>query len=198
MTNIYHSLTFNKINKTTGIYQSTQMKESSVQLSDPAIVVMTDFKRISAIQVESTASIDNANKKMIICGVRLLFVADENNVIIGLITANDILGEKPVNYIREHGGHRDEIMVRDIMVRNEDLDSVQIEAVARGNVGDIVETLKACDRHHVLVTESTESGMCVRGLFSRTQVSRQLGEAIKFNNRANTFAELEYALVAGA
>jgi len=198
MTNIYHSLTFDKINQTTGLYESAQMKASSVQLADPAIVVMTDFKRISAIQIASTASIEIANEKMILCGVRLLFVTDENNVITGLITANDILGEKPVNYVREHGGQRDEIIVLDIMTRNEDLDSVQIEDVARGNVGDIVETLKACDRHHILVTETIESGMRVRGMFSRTQVSRQLGEQIKFNNRANTFSELESALITGA
>ena len=198
MTNIYHSLNFSKINKFTGLYETAHMKGSSVVLADPAIIVMTDFKRIPAMQIESTSSIEKANGKMIICGVRLLFVKDETDTITGLITANDILGEKQVNYIREHGGFRSEIIVRDIMTKNEELDSVQIEDVAKGNVGDIVETLKATDRHHVLVTESTANGMCVRGIFSRTQVSRQLGEQIKFNNRANTFSELESVLAASA
>ena len=198
MTNNYRALYSKKINKVSGIYETAHMKESSVKVDDPAIIVMTDFKRITAIQIESTASIENANAKMIICGVRLLFVTDAGNNIIGLITSNDILGVKPVNYIREHGGSRDEIIVLDIMTRNDDLDSVQIEEVARGCVGDIVETLKACDRHHILVTESTEDGMSIRGLFSRSQVSRQLGQQIKFNNRANTFAELESVLVANA
>jgi len=198
MTNIYHSLTSSKITKSTNIYESSQMQESSVHLYDPAVIVMTDFKRISAIKIESTASIEIANEKMIVCGVRLLFVVDDNNVVVGLITTNDIFGEKPVNYIREHGGKRSEIIVLDIMTRNEDLDSVQMEDVARVSVGDIVETLKMSDRNHILITESLQSGLCVRGLFSRTQVSRQLGEPIKFNNRANTFAELETALLASA
>ena len=199
MTNIYHSLSFNKINKSTDLYETAHLRASSVELTDPAIVVMTDFRRITPIQIEATASIEMANEKMITCGVRLLFVADENNVIMGLITANDILGEKPVNYIREHGGSRDEIIVLDIMTRNEDLDAVRVEDVARVNVGDIVETLKACNRHHVLVTEDIADGSsCIRGLFSRTQVSRQLGQDINSTNRANTFAELEQALVASA
>lgn len=198
MTNIYRPLTFNNLNKNTGLYETAHMKEGSVNLSDPAIIVMTDFKRISPVHIESTATIENANKKMMLCGVRLLFVTDENNVVIGLVTADDILGEKPVKYLREHGGLRDDIIVRDIMTRNEDLDAVQVEDVARVNVGDIVETLKACDRHHILVTEFMEHSTCVRGMFSRTQVSRQLGENITFNNRANTFAALEMAIVAGA
>ena len=198
MPNIYHSLAFSKINQSTCLYETAHMREASVELSDPAIIVMTDFKRISAIQIESTASIESANEKMISCGVRLLFVTDEHDIIIGLITANDILGEKQVNYIREHGGFRSEIIVLDIMTRSEELDSVQIDDVARCNVGDIVESLVACDRHHILVTESTPTGMCARGMFSRTQVSRQLGQQIKFNNRANTFAELESVLVASA
>ena len=198
MSSIYHALSFNKINKNTGLFETTHMKSSSVTTEEPAIIVMTDFKRIVPFNIEVTATIEDANDKMILCGVRLLFVTDAANTVIGLITANDILGEKPVNYIREHGGQRAEIMVLDIMTRNEDLDAVRVEDVARMHVGDIVETLRACDRHHILVTEDMEDGTCIRGLFSRTQVSRQLGETIKFNNRANTFAELEQALVASA
>ena len=172
------------------------MKESSVRFEDPAIIVMTDFKRILPIQIDATVTLDYANEKMIVCGVRLLFVTDENDIVIGLITANDIFGEKPLKYLQEHGGHRDEIIVLDIMTRNEVLDAVRIDDVARANVGDIVETLKASDRDHILVTEYDHGGTRARGLFSRTQVSRQLGELIGFNNRANTFAELEQALVA--
>ncbi len=198
MTKLYRSLSFNKISNFTGLYETAHMKNSSVGLVDPAIIVMTDFKQISALQIEATASIENANKKMMLCGVRLLFVIDEHDVVTGLITANDILGEKPVNYIREHGGLRDEIMVLDIMTRKEDLDAVRIEAVSRGSVGDIVESFKACDRHHIIVTESAGNGVQIRGMFSRTQVSRQLGEPIWFNNRANTFAELETVLAASA
>jgi len=196
MSNDYHSLTFSKISKTSGLIETAHMKESSVLDGDPAIVVMTDFKRIIPLCIEATATIDNANGKMILCGVRLLFVTDDNDVVIGLITANDILGEEPVNYIREHGGQRSDIIVLDIMTRNSEIDAVRVEDVVRMKVGDIVETLKACERHHILITEQTDEGLRVRGMFSRTQVSRQTGVEIKFSNRASTFAELEHALVA--
>jgi len=198
MSNMYHALAFKKITNVTTLPETIQMREASVVPSDPAIVVMTDFKRIAAIQIEATASIEAANQKMILCAVRLLFVTDDQGVVIGLITANDILGEKPVNYIREHGGSRKEIMVLDIMTKKEELDSVQIEDVVRGSVGDIVESLKACDRHHIIVTESSKDGVYIRGMFSRTQLSRQLGEPIRFNNRANTFSELESVLIAAS
>jgi len=70
--------------------------------------------------------------------------------------------------------------------------------VARYKVGDVVETIKHCGRHHVLVIDDMDNLAEVRGIFSITQVSRQTGEAITFNNRANTFAELEHALLASA
>lgn len=198
MTNPFQSLTFNKISKTSGLCTTTHMKESSVSKTDPAIIVMTDFKRIMPFTIEATASIDDANSKMKLCGVRLLFVADDKDIVTGLITTNDILGEKPIKYMKEHGGLHSDILVLDLMTRNEDIDAVRIEDVARKSVGDIVETLVACNRNHVLVTEMTQAGLQVRGLFSRTQVSRQIGEAITSSNRANTFAELEHALLASA
>lgn len=198
MRNNYHSLTFEKITKTYGLVETVHMKEASVSDTDPAIVVMTDFKRISPFTIEATTTINSANSKMILCGVRLLFVTDDNNVVIGLITANDIFGEKPVNYLREYGGQRADIMVLDVMVRIDEIDVVQIEDVARVKVGDIIETFKNCERHHILVTETTNRGLSIRGMFSLTQVCRQSGIEISFNNRANTFAELEQVLVASA
>jgi len=192
----YQSLQFKKVINETSMYQPYHMLESSVRLDDAAFVVMTDFKRTTPISIESTASIEAANAKMIACGVRLLFVCDHDHVVTGLITANDILGERPVKYLKEHGGTRADILVLDIMTRKELLDSVQIADVARFRVGDVVETFKSSGRQHVLVTDEWESKMSIRGLFSLTQVSRQLGMVINLNDRANTFAEIEHAIAA--
>ena len=198
MGNSYQALQSKKIFKESILSQPASMQKSSVTLEDPAIVVMTDFTRIAPITIESSASIDVANEKMINSGVRLLFVTDHDLSVCGIITANDILGERPVQYIREHGGAHEDILVLDIMTRKEAFDAVHINDVARYKVGDVVETIKHCGRHHVLVIDDMDNLAEVRGIFSITQVSRQTGEAITFNNRANTFAELEHALLASA
>ena len=113
----YQALLSNKVFKESFLFQPVHMQESSVSLDDPAILVMTDFNRLSPITIESSATIDSANQKMINSGVRLLFVTDHDLSICGIITSNDIFGERPVQYIKEHGGIHKDILVLDIMTR---------------------------------------------------------------------------------
>ena len=85
---------------------NTQLAHSSntaVQ-EDSALVVMTDLNKIKAFTIEATASIEFANSKMIACGVRLLFVMNADDVLVGLITASDLFGETPITHMQKHGG----------------------------------------------------------------------------------------------
>jgi len=192
----FQTLRFNKIQKDTYLPRANQCMVSTVTNDDPAIFVMTDFLHTSPICIDATATINVANERMIAYGIRLLFVSDQDNDITGLITFNDIWGARPLNYIQEHGGDREDILVLDIMTRKSDLDSVKMSEVALATVGDVVETIKACGRHHVLVTEDRRERMVVRGLFSISRVSHLLNQNIELTNRANSFAELEKALTA--
>ena len=99
----------------------TQYLPQRVTLDDPAVNVMTDLKQVVAITIDPEASIENANRVMIRRGVRLLLVVDVNNYLLGIITATDILGEKPMQFIQSHGGTRNEIRVRDIMTPHDQL-----------------------------------------------------------------------------
>ena len=58
--------------------------------------------------------------------------------------------------------------------------------------GDIIETLHFLGRQHTLVEEISDIGTSViRGIFSSSQISRQLGVAIEPTLRANSFADVE-------
>jgi len=167
----------------------------NVSRDDPSIEVMTDFQMVIPIAVGPMATIDDANEKMIACGVRLLFVQDDTNKFIGLITAADILGERPVNYLREHGGTRHTIAVQDIMTPTANLEALDIKSVLTASVGEIVEIIQRRGRQHMLVYERLPNGSpTVRGIFSSTHIERRLGTNIPIVPRANTFAELEMAL----
>ena len=196
MASAFQALKFTAVQNETFLPIVNQSIESTVTLNDPAIFAMTDFLHTAPICIESTVPISMANERMIAYGIRLLFVQELDRGISGLITYNDVWGERPINYIKEHGGSRDEIIVLDVMTRKAQVDSIKMSDVAMANVGDVVETLKACERHHVLVTEDRRERMVVRGLFSITHVSRLLKEKIELPNRANTFADLEKALIA--
>jgi len=197
MANQYKNLSYNTLVRGTKINRRTQNRQTSVSLNNPATIVMTDFSQVSPFSIEPTASIDQTNAKMIACGVRLLFVLDNTDGLIGLITASDVLGEKPVKYIQERGGIRQDIMAKDIMTPHDKLQALQMADIENACVGDIVETMKTFGRQHILVVEKdqTSGTEYIQGLFSTSQIERQLQMNIELSNRAASFAELEKALL---
>src|SRR3546814_4947122 len=52
--------------------------------------------------------------------VRLLFVMDSDDRMVGLVTLTDIHGEKPMQIVQSRGIRRDEVLVADIMTRSEE------------------------------------------------------------------------------
>jgi len=167
----------------------------TVTLKDPAIKAMTDLAFTQAFCISPLSPFNQANEKMIHCGVRMLLVSDNQEQIIGLITAEDILGERPLRYLCEHGGSREDILVQDIMTPMEQLDALNMRDVKSACIGDIVKTLEHHGRQHLLVYEkNTLKKNSLRGLFSATQIERQLGYPIATIPRAHNFAEIEFTL----
>ena len=168
------------------------------KLSDPATDVMTDLSKVSVIGVRAKTSMDKANAKMIRYGVRMLLVLDDNDQVAGLLTANDVLGEKPMSFLQNMGGKDADIMVRDIMTTQRELEVLKIESVRNAKVGEIVATLKKSHRQHALVVaEGADGKQSLCGLFSITQIARQLGAQVQSFELAHTFAEIEAVIPRG-
>jgi CBS-domain-containing membrane protein len=164
-----------------------------VELNSPALAVMTDLSQIEAATIGLHQSMDAANQTMIRLGLRLLFVRDPHGHLAGLITATDILGEKPMRLVQERGIRHNEIQVEDLMTAVGHLEALDYDDVAHAEVGHIVATLTKAGRQHTLVMEA--GGKLVRGIFSVSQISKQLGAAIQTTQAATTFSELVHQLV---
>jgi CBS domain-containing protein len=191
----YLPLTFAPLRPGTGYAQPTQSVPDVVSLADPAIQVMTDFRRVAAVIILSGDSVDEAHRRMIQRGIRLLLVVDQNRLVVGVITATDILGEKPMQVVSERGIRREELLVRDIMTPQERLAVLDLDAVLAAKVGHIVATLKQEGRQHAVVVERDAQREVVCGVFSSTQIARQLGVAIPATAVARTFSEIEAQLM---
>ena len=180
------------------INRRDQKHRNKVSMTEPAIYVMTDLSQTVPFSLSATASINEANDRMIAYGVRLLFVTDGDNTLTGLITATDVMGEKPMQHIAEHGGKREDIMARDIMTTSENIDVLNLSDVESASIGDIIETIKATCRQHLLVIEPTadKTTESIRGIFSTSHIANQLGIKIDLSDQASTFAEFEKALAA--
>jgi hypothetical protein len=171
-----------------------------VQANSPATDVMTDLSHVAAVTIDAGARVDEAHDAMVKDGVRSLFVIDEARIILGIITSNDISGEKPIQFAQDRGVRHADILVSDVMTPAGLLEAMELQDVLQVRVGDIVETLKRSGRQHALVIESGPAGgpsatRTVRGIFSLTQIARQLGLPPQVgHNVARTFAEIEAAI----
>jgi len=178
-----------------GYAQPTQPVLERVRIDSPAVDVMTDLTRVTAVIILPGDSVDEAHRRMIQRGVRLLLVVDQDRKVHGVITANDVLGEKPVQAAVQRGAARSEIQVRDIMTQRSALQVLEMRDVSASTVGHIVATLKAAGRQHTLaVDQDARRGQYVRGIFSATQIARQLGITITTDAVACTFADIEATL----
>lgn len=179
-----------------GVSLVTPAHNTNEQISEssPALSVMTDLRLITPFQICSSSSIDAANEKMIACGVRLLFVHDTHENLLGLITSKDVLGEKPLQFVVANSCAHDDVTVKDIMTPISKLEALPLAQIETATVGDIVSALRDCRRHHMLVLQQQDKCSCIRGIISLTQVGRLLGTEMTPSVRAQNFAQLNKAL----
>ncbi|MDB5873251.1 MAG: hypothetical protein JWQ07_2693 [Ramlibacter sp.] len=165
-------------------------------LDSPAIEVMTDLTQVAAVVVDPQATMELAHSYMMQRGVRMLLALDKGDSLAGIITATDILGEKPVGLVQERRIRHSDILVSDLMTPAAQLDAFEMRQVASARVGHIVASLRQLRRNHALVVQTGEDGRVeVRGIFSLSQIARQLGIALQLPETAGSFAEIEAALV---
>lgn len=170
--------------------------QPATTLDSPAIGVMTDLTRVAAAVASPNTTVDEANHYMMRRGVRMLLVLDEQELLTGIVTATDIMGERPVTLARERGVRHSDILVADVMTPANRLDAFDLRAVQAACVGHVVTSLQRSRRHHALVIQQdASSGIEVRGIFSLSQIARQLGTPLQLPEAADSFAEIEAALV---
>ena len=194
MTMTYTRLPARNLDKSAGLLRPACILPERVELDNPALDVMTDFRRLTAFIATPGDTIKQAEERMIRRKVRLLFVMDSHDRVAGLITSTDIHGEKPLQVVQSRGIRRDEVLVADIMTPVELLEAVDYDDIAHARVGHVLETLKARGRQHALVIEHTEGRQMVRGLLSLSQLCKQLGVTVETTEVANTFIEIEQQL----
>ena len=202
----YDALSIRELGAGAGFRRPTQPQAAKVSIESPALEVMTDLRRTTAATIRPQAPLGGANQFMITRGVRLLLVVDEREDVLGVITATDILGERPMLVATGRGMRRDELTVADIMIPAAQVEVIALPDVAAARVGHVLETLRRAGRQHALVVDFddvpssrplTPPGRraMVRGIFSLSQIARQLGVSVTTGGEvARTFSEIGAAI----
>ena len=152
----YDALPIRELGPGAGFRRPTQAQAARVSLESPALDVMTDLARATPATIRPQAPLAGANQFMIARGVRLLLVVDERENVLGVITATDLLGERPMLVATERGLRRDELSVADIMIPAERVEVIALAEVQGARVGHVVDTLRRAGRQHALVVDFDE------------------------------------------
>lgn len=163
-----------------------------VRVDSPAIEVMTDLRSVAPATIARHAGVQEAEQTMRAWGVRLLVVVDTEFRIVGVITARDTSGDKPVRLLHDLGGKYADLSVGDLMTPRDAMEVLELDAVRHAEVGHIVATLKDVGRQHALVVErdARTGADNVCGIFSVTQIGRQLGMDVPIFDVAHTFGQI--------
>lgn len=146
-----------------------------VTAKDPATLVMTDFHWHSSVTVSENSTIDAAIDHMKHTGVRCAFVIDgKMSAVVGMITAYDISGEKPVQHMRLTSTARADILVKDIMQKISDWQVANLDDIENATVADVLRAFSDTDVTHIPVMETTNNEQRLRGLLSFAKVKRLL------------------------
>jgi CBS-domain-containing membrane protein len=198
--NSFRPLTLSTLKPQTGYIRPYFSTPSLVTVMDCALEVMTDLNFVPAAVVQDELDIESATQKMIARGVRSLLVTDSHHDVIGIVTSRDLIGDRPHQVMDRLVIPFAEVKVSHIMTAAADIEVMPLQDVLHARVGDIVMTLKHSGRQHALVVEETEFGEkpMIRGIFSASQIARQLGIALQQHELAQTFAEIDRAIQGAA
>lgn len=192
----FRPLTIHKLAEGARFREPYYMQPHVVYPEASALEVMTDLNFVPAATVKADSTLNHAHQVMIDRGVRLVFAIDENKLVLGLLTATDILGSRPATASQNLGISRVELLVRHVMTPVESIEVLSLVDVVHARVGDIVSTLRGSGRQHALVVdrEAPEDFLVIRGIFSASQIARQLGIAVKEGDLEHTFEQIDESI----
>ncbi len=169
-----------------------------VDLRSPALGVMTDFSETRPVTIEETGGLNDALEYMKSQHVRLLLALNGQGHFSGIVTAADIAGDKPMAVMETHGMSRDQVQIRHIMLRKENIRALTYEQIQQSRIGDVMLTLKGSGDQHALVVDESYAGVKrLRGLISASDISRLLKIRFDVMYEVKSFAEIERVITQG-
>lgn len=161
---------------------------------DPALSLLTDLCHSACVVASHRDRLDQTLHLMMRAGVRMVFVAGADGELVGMVTAEDLQGERPVvRASSDHVPHR-ELTLSDVMVPLHRWPTIDLARVRTARLGEIAATMHEHGLRYLLVTQTKQGHTTLRGLFSASRLERAMQTVIDSDLHSQSFAELEMAL----
>lgn len=166
-----------------------------------ALSLVTPDGEVRAGVISAETQIDTALAEMLAHNMHAMFVTDIAGNLAGLVTSQDIQGERPVQFLQSPACpkaicRRKDVRVRDVMTPLSALRMVEPAALEQATIEDLAATFAEVDLAHLLIGERSGNpcGTAVLGLMSRLDVERLLGESLEHRHGTASFVEIESVL----
>jgi CBS domain containing-hemolysin-like protein len=173
-------------------FVTTRDEYAPVKLDDPAMSVMTDFEQRTPYSTTENTLISAALQQMKMSKVKSLFVVDQEDSVIGHISARDIQSTKATTAAEYHDVKQSEVSVKMLMTAAQQLHTLYYSELSNARVGHIVRLLHELQVNYIFVLE--EGSHNIRGLFSVSRISQQLGENVTGDLSSHSVAEMTHVI----
>jgi len=170
---------------------SPRRRSGRYDLDSPANALLVDFFRVQPITAGEFIAVDDALELMRVNRIRSLMIIDGKNEFVGIVTAMDLMGGKPMAYANEAGIPLAEVQVKNIMLPKSRLRAMARADVEIATIGEVLQILKSQNQQHLLVFEGTNDMMRISGMFSISDFKHALGINLHSAPVGYTFSELE-------
>lgn len=159
----------------------------------PALEVFTDFKSKAPVIITPDKLTSSALEKMKQANVKSLLVINDQEQVIGFISARLIQGAYLGHIANLHSVPLKEVTVEMAMLPYEKVLSLPFNTLSNVCVGHIVRLMHELGTDYILVTEphpeDPEQNM-IRGLFSASRISLQLGQPVTGDLSSHSLADI--------
>jgi len=177
-----------------GLAPSLPRVQRSAQAHEPALSLLTDLHQSACVVASHRDGLDATLHLMMRAGVRMVFVSGADGELVGMVTAEDLQGERPVLRASNHKVPHRELSLADIMVPVTAWDTVDLSEVRTAHLGDIAATLHEHNLRYLLVTQKKQGSTVLRGLFSARRLEMAMNTRIEPDLHSRNFAELGQVL----
>ena len=179
MTKNYAPIPQMVLTQPTAITEPSHCHVAEIHEDSSAFKVMSNLKLMSPASTTDLSCLKEANQQMVERSVRMLFVVDDEQQLIGLVTQNDLLGEKPIQHMQRHRCATHDILVKDVMTPIEQIKTLDYSDIERAKVGDILATLKQSGQEHALIADYQDDGsLSICGIFSLAHINKMMNSQI--------------------
>lgn len=154
-----------------------------VHREDPASEIMLDFQHITPTMLSQHSSLDSAIEIVKSTHHDVLLVINQEQHLVGLISAHYLLSSAPMQYINSHQLQRQQVCIDVLMTPLNQILQIDQQELQQAQVGHIIQTLCAANKHYALVIQhDDEQTPTLKGIFSLSIINKHMREDISIES----------------